>query len=248
MGGLVTRAFLLKNRPVADHTLFAYFLSTPTTGSQIASIARFVSSNPQIGLLRTMNAEDYLADLLRNWLSAGFKFPSYCAYERLPTNGLALVVGMESASALCTKPLDPIETDHISIAKPSSQNSPSYIAFKSAFADIRIPELKGELDDREKRRSIRITLGNLLQQGLQLMAVCADETRPSPETEADAWAARAEGFFHASLDDSYVARFRTSSGFSFSIGSIKSPQRNNLWNGINNRTTRLQEFIKEYVN
>jgi triacylglycerol esterase/lipase EstA (alpha/beta hydrolase family) len=39
MGGLVTRAYLLKNRDIAGRTAFAYFFSTPTTGSQRASIA-----------------------------------------------------------------------------------------------------------------------------------------------------------------------------------------------------------------
>jgi len=33
MGGLVTRAYLLKNKDVAAHTTFAHFFSTPTTGA-----------------------------------------------------------------------------------------------------------------------------------------------------------------------------------------------------------------------
>jgi hypothetical protein len=136
MGGLITRAFLLKNRLIADNTLFAYFLSTPTTGSQLASIARYATTNPQISQLRTMKAEDYLADLVRGWLSAWFNFPSYCAYEKRPTNGITLVVGMESASALCTKALDPIDTDHNDIAKPASLSSTSYITFKAAYAHM----------------------------------------------------------------------------------------------------------------
>ncbi len=141
MGGLVTRAYLLKNREVADHTYFAYFLSTPTTGSQIASIVKLVSQNAQIVKLNSMNAEDYLADLMRQWLAAGFKFPSYCAYEKRATYGVFLVVNMGSAAALCTKPLDPIDADHIEIAKPKSELSTSYISFKAAYADAKIPDL-----------------------------------------------------------------------------------------------------------
>jgi hypothetical protein len=109
---------LLRNRDVADKTLFAYFFSTPTTGSQVASIASWLSDNPQIFKMKPMNAGDYLADLLRNWLAAGFSFPSYCAYEKRPTNGIMLVVNMDSASALCTKALDPIDADHSRIVKP----------------------------------------------------------------------------------------------------------------------------------
>jgi hypothetical protein len=152
MGGLVTRAYLLKNRNVADHTFFAYFFSTPTTGSQIASIAQYLSSNPQFAKMKSLNAEDSLADLLRQWLAAGFSFPSYCAYEKRATKGVSLVVNMGSAVALCTKAVDPIDADHIGIVKPTSQNSAPYIAFKAAYADAKIPELKTLLDNKESVR------------------------------------------------------------------------------------------------
>jgi hypothetical protein len=135
MGGLVTRAYLLKNRKVADHTFFAYFFSTPTTGSETASIAQYLSSNPQFAKMKPLNAEGYLADLQRQWLAAGFSFPSYCAYEKRATKGVSLVVNMDSAVALCTKAADPVDADHIGVVKPTSQNSASYIAFKAAYAE-----------------------------------------------------------------------------------------------------------------
>jgi len=152
MGGLITRAYLLKNRNVAEHTLFAYFFSTPTTGSQIASIAQYLSSNPQLTGMKSLKAEDYLADLLRQWLAAGFTFPSYCAYEKRATKGVSLVVNMDSAVALCTKAVDLIDADHIEIVKPTSQNSASYIAFKAAYADAKIPELATLLATKESAR------------------------------------------------------------------------------------------------
>jgi pimeloyl-ACP methyl ester carboxylesterase len=132
MGGLITRAYLLKNRDVAERTLFLYFLSTPTTGSQVASFATFLSSNPQFGKMQPMNAEDYLADLVRQWLAADLKIPSYCAYEKRSTYVFE-VVKMQSATALCTKALDPLDADHISIAKPSNLNADPYLAFKVAY-------------------------------------------------------------------------------------------------------------------
>jgi triacylglycerol esterase/lipase EstA (alpha/beta hydrolase family) len=46
MGGLITRAYLLKNKDTAARTLFTYFFSTPTTGSQIASLLRFLAGGP----------------------------------------------------------------------------------------------------------------------------------------------------------------------------------------------------------
>lgn len=149
MGGLITRAYLLKNRDIAGRTSFAYFFSTPTTGSQVASIVSVALSSPQISKLKAMKSDDYLADMLRQWLSAGFEFPSYCAYEKRLTSGLSLVVDMASASALCTKALDPIDADHIQIVKPQSQDSAAYIAFKAAYADAIVQELKKQLDSKK---------------------------------------------------------------------------------------------------
>jgi pimeloyl-ACP methyl ester carboxylesterase len=167
MGGLVTRAYLLNNRDVAAHTLFTYFFSTPTTGSQIASIAQYLANNPQFNKMRSLNADDYLADLLRRWLHADFQFPSYCAYEKRPTYRISLVVEMSSAAALCTKPLDPIDADHIDIVKPASQNSSSYIAFKAAFGDA-TERIRGSIErnfDDVNTWSVSFTIGGILSAG-----------------------------------------------------------------------------------
>jgi hypothetical protein len=112
MGGVVTRAYLLKYRDIAEKTAFAYFSSTPTTGSQAASIARLAFNSPQIEELKLMGAKDYLANLMTSWVAAHFSFASYCAYENKPTDGIMLVVSMASAVALCDGALDPIDADH----------------------------------------------------------------------------------------------------------------------------------------
>jgi pimeloyl-ACP methyl ester carboxylesterase len=148
MGGLVTRAFLVKNRDVASQTLFAYFFSTPTNGSQIASIASAFLDNPQISKMKTLKPDDYLADRLRDWLGAKFEFPSFCAYEKRPTHGTSLVVTMDSAASLCTRALDPIDTDHVDIVKPESENAHSYIAFKAAYTDAKVRQLEDKLDHK----------------------------------------------------------------------------------------------------
>jgi pimeloyl-ACP methyl ester carboxylesterase len=142
MGGLVTRAYLLKNREIAARTAFAFFFSTPTTGSQIANIVQLVTSNPQVSKMKILVPENYLGDQYRQWLSARFSFPSHCAYEKRLTYGIALVVTMDSASALCNRALDPIDSNHFDIVKPDSRDAQSYIALKAAYADSKIPELK----------------------------------------------------------------------------------------------------------
>jgi pimeloyl-ACP methyl ester carboxylesterase len=133
MGGLVTRAYLLKNREAAARTRMIYFYSTPTTGSEIAAIASLVTTNPHLAKMRPMASADYLADLQRQWLAADFEIPSYCAYETQNTYGVS-VVTQASASNLCTKRLDPIAADHISIVKPNGVRDVPFVALKSAFS------------------------------------------------------------------------------------------------------------------
>jgi pimeloyl-ACP methyl ester carboxylesterase len=150
LGGIVTRAYLTKYRRAAQRVAFIYFFSTPTTGSEIAALGALVSKNPQFGTLRTMESTDYLADLQRQWLAADFKFPSYCAYEVQKTYGQA-VVTQASATGLCNRRLDPIDANHIDIVKPADTRSPSYLAFRAAFAESGVTA--GEGASRTKRKA-----------------------------------------------------------------------------------------------
>jgi len=135
MGGLVTRAYILKYRRIADRTAFIYFFSTPTTGSELANLAQVVLKTPQVKNLQIMQPSGYLADLQRQWLAARFLLPSYCGYETRATV-LVHVVTQASASNLCNQRLDPIDADHITIVKPVDDSDVSYLAFKSAFQEI----------------------------------------------------------------------------------------------------------------
>ncbi len=134
MGGLVTRSFLLKNRDIAAKTAFIHFYSTPTTGSQVAALAKLVSNNPQFSQMKTMDAHGFLADQLRQWIAADFEIPSYCAYESKKTFGLQ-IVSLQSASALCSASLDAMNFDHIDIVKPESNAAQPYLAFKVAYEE-----------------------------------------------------------------------------------------------------------------
>lgn len=148
MGGLVTRALLLKYRHYASQVRLAYFLSTPTEGSPSAALAALGSRNPQFKNMYPMRADNYLADLQRDWLGARLPIRSFCAYEGRDTFGIR-IVDQRSASNLCTEPLDPVLEDHIGIAKPASPDSDAYIAFKNAFRATRqdavLPVPSGEL-------------------------------------------------------------------------------------------------------
>jgi triacylglycerol esterase/lipase EstA (alpha/beta hydrolase family) len=145
MGGLITRAYLNKNRAVADRVQLAYFYSTPTTGSELASIASLVSTNPQIAKMKPTQSDEYLADLQRQWLANNFQIPSFCAYEKQSTYGVKIVT-QASASNLCNRRLDPIDSDHMGIVKPADTRDTPYLALKVAIQQTPLRHVSSEPD------------------------------------------------------------------------------------------------------
>jgi pimeloyl-ACP methyl ester carboxylesterase len=145
MGGLITRAFLLKHRSFLPKTHLLLFYSTPTTGSQLASIAHLVSDNPQFKDMFPMGYDSYIEYLQSSWLAEPKtkSIRSYCAYEKLPTNGLEVVM-RQSATNLCTESLNPILADHISIVKPADATSLPYLAFREAFVETHKQQMPTE--------------------------------------------------------------------------------------------------------
>jgi hypothetical protein len=75
----------------------------------------------------------------------------YCAYEKLTARGF-MIVEMASATALCNRSAEPLNTDHIEISKPGNIDASSYIAFKAAYAETVIGELKQQFLNRESIR------------------------------------------------------------------------------------------------
>jgi hypothetical protein len=134
MGGVVTRAFILKYRDVVPKIRLLYFFATPTTGTPYAALASLFSRNPQFGALYPMDSDSHLAIIQSSWLAAKFNLRSFCGYETQDTYGF-LIVDRQSASNLCTEHLDPIDADHLSIVKPSGPTSTSYRALKQAMEE-----------------------------------------------------------------------------------------------------------------
>jgi pimeloyl-ACP methyl ester carboxylesterase len=154
MGGIVTRAYILKYRnEVVRKIRLLYFFATPTTGSALAAVASLFSRNPQFKQLYSMdNPDSYVGALQSQWLAADLKLKSYCAYETQPTLG-RLVVERQSATNLCTQALVPIDADHIGIVKPSSPDSITYRALKAAFMDVPTLVKTGNLPARNPGKS-----------------------------------------------------------------------------------------------
>ncbi|MGA4278372.1 esterase/lipase family protein [Ralstonia nicotianae] len=155
MGGLVVRQFLLKYRDVADQVGFIYFYATPTTGSPMATLAALFSRNPQLGDLKPMRSDEYLANLQRDWLASGVlrAIPAFCAYEMRPLL-TTRVVEQESASNLCNQPLDPIDANHIDIVKPDSTLDKPYLTFAAAYISLM---------GKEKEVGLRAEVQNIRQ-------------------------------------------------------------------------------------
>jgi pimeloyl-ACP methyl ester carboxylesterase len=134
MGGIVTRAFLLKNSDVSKKTTFLQFFSTPTDGSFVANITTFFINHPQIERLDTVN--NYLQDQNSDWVDDAItkNIPAYCAYETQKTFGVQAVT-RESATHLCTRHFDAIDANHFNVVKPNDMSSQPYSIFKANFLE-----------------------------------------------------------------------------------------------------------------
>ena len=143
MGGLVVRSFLTEyaREDYIEHIKLLYFLATPTEGSLLSSVFGLMSQNPQFGQMAPADRANILGEDLRRWLSARFDIASYCAYETEKTpSGIIgvpplIVVPMVNALALCNRRPYPIPANHVTIAKPDSQEAPQYLAFQEAFKE-----------------------------------------------------------------------------------------------------------------
>jgi pimeloyl-ACP methyl ester carboxylesterase len=138
MGGLILRKYLLDNREqIQDKVAMMFFYATPTDGSELATIAQKFSNDPQIRGLVPLDADEALQSIQSGWFGAKTlsKKPSYCAYEILKTDNVAIVVSQASASALCTEQPEPITADHIGIVKLDSRRDESYIVLIDALKE-----------------------------------------------------------------------------------------------------------------
>ena len=134
MGGLVTREFLIKYRPIVAKIKFIYFYATPSSGSPMATLISIISKNPSLGNMRPMNVDQYLGNMANTWLADAQlrAIPAHCAYEKLGTT-TQIIVEQQSAVLLCNQRIDPIDANHIDIVKPQSRRAKAYETFKSAY-------------------------------------------------------------------------------------------------------------------
>jgi hypothetical protein len=63
------------------------------------------------------------------------------------------------------------------------------------------------------KKKTRVALAAFLTEGSALMARCANESQPSPDSDAEKWAQKVETFLFEEFDPSYIARFRDGSNY-----------------------------------
>jgi pimeloyl-ACP methyl ester carboxylesterase len=134
MGGLIVRGFLKRYQAqYASKVSLIYFYSTPTDGSHITQLAKFLSRNPQLRGMLPVNSNDYLRGMQKDWRAIPARIFSRCAYEKLDTYGIN-IVDETSATTLCDGPVDPLPYDHIDIVKPAKIDDKRYSRFQLAFS------------------------------------------------------------------------------------------------------------------
>jgi hypothetical protein len=113
-------------------------------------------------------------------------------------------------------------------------------------AKKRIHELQAKLDDRERRKNIRIALSGFHQDGMALMSRCENQIiDPPPTADAKSWAKDVETFLRNNLNESYVSRFNDGTNI-VSVALIPQPPKDHfeLWERIRVRVINLNKFME----
>jgi pimeloyl-ACP methyl ester carboxylesterase len=135
MGGLIVRGFLKRYQALyASKVPLIFFYSTPTDGSHITNLAKFLSRNPQLRGMLPVGSNEYLRAMQKDWRAIPARIYSRCAYETKDTYGIN-IVDESSATTLCDGPVDPLPFDHIDIVKPAKIDDVRYSQFQLAFSN-----------------------------------------------------------------------------------------------------------------
>lgn len=155
MGGLVVRSLLLRDRPAPSKVPLLYFFGTPTEGSPLATTVSPIIHNPAVQQMKAVTDDDNgpLWPMEGEWRKSPYsdrhQTISYCAYEKLSSNGIQ-VVDRTSASALCDQST-PIMADHDGIVQPQSREDAPYVLFLNAYRDAFEPRQEASASVRTPR-------------------------------------------------------------------------------------------------
>lgn len=175
MGGLIIKRVLADlNTPLQDERLrrvkAVALISTPSQGAPLATIANWISRNPQLRDMQPVNLNTFIQNLEWNWTNVlqerevlDERFPRvYCAYETKAIG--AVVVNQLYATTRCDNQPLAIDEDHLGIVKPLSGDDEIYAWLRARiFESIEITRRPDEMSKRyrEDRYNIDFIRGRL---------------------------------------------------------------------------------------
>jgi hypothetical protein len=100
-------------------------------------------------------------------------------------------------------------------------------------------------DEMQRRTEIRTQLSRFIDEGTQLMRLCADTNAPIPAQEADKWGNRIESFVRMRLGESYVSR-KKNPGPLPTTPIANDKDRTALFRSVYSVNGYLEEFSREF--
>lgn len=126
-----------KYRHVIRATRRVVFIATPHTGSALANVAKAIGVGSRTTVELTLD-DIHLRELNRWYRSAAVRLGIATAayYETLKTKGWMVVDVSSGDPVVPDVTAVPLDGDHISICKPESPGSPSYLSWKAFLAPV----------------------------------------------------------------------------------------------------------------
>jgi hypothetical protein len=119
---------------------------------------------------------------------------------------------------------------------------------KKTEAQLRqqIAALITQLDDRTRKREIRVMLGQFIREGNRLYTRY-QATAPEPKEAAEQWVEEIHRYLRTHLDDPYIDRLKNRIGIAptYQMNTNIPPANTRLYQEISFRLTCLKEFLAE---
>jgi len=137
MGGLVVMHMLINHREMFPKVPAVVFFSTPQSGAEISNIAKHVSGNEALLSMLPGDSNIYIRSMNDSWksLDANTRPRVDCAYEKKDT-GPFRIVDWASATRFCDGTAQAISANHITIVKPDSADSDSFLVVQSTLKPL----------------------------------------------------------------------------------------------------------------
>ena len=123
-----------------------------------------------------------------------------------------------------------------------------FVAIVLTYHDLRKQNLilRTQLDEKRKRKEIRDTLGQLLEEGQQIKNKCFEKNIEPPTAEAEKWAEKVVMYLNCHLGSDYVQRFHSHEGLPIGVTTLSGIPAT-IESYIKTRLARLNQFLAELV-